>query len=101
MSDRSADARDISQSVVVTGDGNNVAFTFGDTGIRLRLRRKQFPPPDRHRRPRPEEPPRMTSPNQLPIISRFRQINSRFGQINSQFRLTGIGVQAIDRKRYF
>ena len=46
MGDRSVDARDISQSVVVTGDGNNVALTFGDTGIALPLRRKQFPPPD-------------------------------------------------------
>jgi hypothetical protein len=44
MGDRSVDARDISQSVVVTGDGNNVALTFGDTGIRLPLRRKQLPP---------------------------------------------------------
>ena len=45
MGDRSVDARDISRSVVVTGNGNNVALTFGDTGIALPLRRKQFPPP--------------------------------------------------------
>jgi hypothetical protein len=33
MSDRSAHARDISQSVIVTGDGNTVTLTFGDSGI--------------------------------------------------------------------
>jgi len=47
MGDRSVDARDIKQSVVVTGDHNNVALTFGDSGIRLPLRRKKFPAPDR------------------------------------------------------
>ena len=52
MGDRSVDARDISRSIVVTGDGNNVALTFGDTGISLPLRRKQFPPPERRRRAR-------------------------------------------------
>lgn len=47
MGDRSVSARDISRSVLVTGDGNSVTLTFGDTGIRLPLRRKQFPPPER------------------------------------------------------
>lgn len=58
MGDRSVSAQDISQSVVVTGDGNNVALSFGATGIRLPLRRKQFLPPDRRSRPREGEPPR-------------------------------------------
>jgi hypothetical protein len=49
MGDRSVSARDVKNSVVVTGDGNTLSF--GDTGIMLPLRRKQFPPPDR-RRPR-------------------------------------------------
>ena len=50
MGDRSVSARDISRAVVVTGDGNTVALDFGDTGITLPLRRKQFPSPDRRRR---------------------------------------------------
>jgi tetratricopeptide (TPR) repeat protein len=58
MGDRSVRAQDISKSVVVTGDGNNVALSFGDTDIQLPLRRKQFPPPDRRRRPREGEAPR-------------------------------------------
>lgn len=53
MGDRSVSARDIKQSVVVTGDGNSVALTFGDSGIRLPLDRKRFPPPDRGRQSRP------------------------------------------------
>jgi hypothetical protein len=75
MGDRSVSARDISQSVVVTGDGNNVALTFGATGITLPLRRKQFPPPDRRRRPRAGEPPReldllVAEAGRLPLIGR-------------------------------
>jgi hypothetical protein len=75
MGDRSVDARDISRSVVVTGDGNSVALTFGDTGVRLPLRRKQFPPPQRPRRPREGEPPReldLLHPEagKLPLIGR-------------------------------
>jgi hypothetical protein len=58
MGDRSVGARDIKESVVVTGDGNSVRLVFGDTGIVLPLRRRQFPPPDRRRSPRPGEPPR-------------------------------------------
>jgi hypothetical protein len=46
MSDRSVQAGDLRQSVVVTGDGNAVALTFGDSGVRLPLRRKQFRPPE-------------------------------------------------------
>ena len=34
MGDRSVDARDISRSVVVTGDGNNVALNFGEPASR-------------------------------------------------------------------
>ena len=75
MGDRSVNARDISRSVVVTGDGNNVALTFGDTGIALPLRRKQFPPPDRRHRPRTGEPPReldllVAEAGKLPLIGR-------------------------------
>src|SRR5271170_72992 len=75
MGDRSVDAHDISRSVIVTGDGNNVALTLGDTGIRLPLRRKQFPPPERRRRPREGEPPReldllVPEAGKLPLIGR-------------------------------
>ncbi len=75
MGDRSVDARDISKSVVVTGDGNNVALTFGDTGIALPLGRKQFPPPVRRHRPRAGEPPReldllVAEAGRLPLIGR-------------------------------
>jgi hypothetical protein len=47
MNDRPVQAETISQSVVVTGDGNNVSLRFGDTGIILPLKRKQFRPPER------------------------------------------------------
>jgi len=75
MSDRSAHARDISQSVVVTGDGNTVTLTFGDSGIVLPLRRRQFRPPDRRRRPAPGEPPReldllVPEAGKLPLVGR-------------------------------
>jgi tetratricopeptide (TPR) repeat protein len=75
MGDRSVDAHDISRSVIVTGDGNNVALTLGDTGVKLPLRRKQFPPPERRRRPREGEPPRdldLLHPEagKLPLIGR-------------------------------
>ena len=75
MGDRSVDARDISRSVVVTGDGNNVALTFGDTGIRLPLRRKQSPPPMRRHRPHTGEPPReldllIAEAGRLPLVGR-------------------------------
>ena len=49
MSDRSVPARDIAKSVIVTGDGNTVTLTFGDSGVVLPLRRRQFRPPDRRR----------------------------------------------------
>jgi hypothetical protein len=75
MGDRSVGARDVIRSVVVTGDGNTVALTFGDTGIRLPLRRKQFPPPERRRRPVRGEPPReldllVPEAGKLPLIGR-------------------------------
>src|SRR5205814_2456426 len=75
MSDRSAHARDIRQSVVVTGDGNTVTLTFGDSGIVLPLRRRQFPPPERRRRRAPGEPPReldllVPEAGNLPLIGR-------------------------------
>ena len=75
MGDRSVDARDISQSVVVTGHGNKVELIFGDTGIALPLRRRQFAPPDRRRQPREGEPPReldllVAEADKLPLIGR-------------------------------
>jgi len=43
MSDRSVHAGDVRRSVVVTGDGNSVALTFGDTSARLPLRTQAVP----------------------------------------------------------
>jgi tetratricopeptide (TPR) repeat protein len=75
MTGGSVRARDISQSVVVTGDGNTVTLTFGDSGIVLPLRRRQFRPPDRRRRPEPGDPPReldllVPEAGRLPLIGR-------------------------------
>jgi hypothetical protein len=61
--------------VVVTGDGNTVILTFGDSGIVLPLRRRQFRPPDRRRWPAPGEPPReldllVPEAGRLPLIGR-------------------------------
>jgi hypothetical protein len=75
MSDRSLQAGEIRQSVVVTGDGNNVSLRFGETGIILPLKRKQFRPPDRRRAPLPEERPReldllMPEAGKLPFVGR-------------------------------
>src|SRR6516162_1577936 len=75
MGDRAFHAGDVRQSVVVTGDGNTVALSFGDTGIRLPLRRKQFQPPERRRRPAAGEPPReldLLAPEagKLPLMGR-------------------------------
>ncbi len=58
MEDRSVQAEMISQSVVVTGDGNSVSLRFGDTGIILPVKRKQFQPPDRRQMPAPGALPR-------------------------------------------
>ena len=111
MGDRPVDARDISRSVVVTGDGNNVTLTFRqdllaelkawlDVDDDISVQKIDRDPAAKGEWMR-SRPILVRSPNQFPIISRFRQINSRFGQINSRFRLTGIGVQEIDQKRYF
>ncbi|MBV8738353.1 MAG: tetratricopeptide repeat protein [Alphaproteobacteria bacterium] len=75
MSDRSVSAHDIKKSVVVTGDGNSVALTFGNSGIILPLRRRQFPPPDRRHPPREGEPPReldllVPEAGKLPLVGR-------------------------------
>lgn len=75
MRDRSAHARDISQSVIVTGDGDTVALTFGDSGVILPLRRRQFRPPDRRRGLAPREPAReldllVPEAGKLPLIGR-------------------------------
>jgi hypothetical protein len=75
MADRSVVGRNISQSVVVTGDGNTVTLTFGDSGVVLPLRRRQFRPPDRRRRPAPGELPReldllVPEAGKLPLIGR-------------------------------
>lgn len=45
MNERSVQAGDVRQSVVVTGDGNTVMLDLGDSGVSLPLRRKQFRPP--------------------------------------------------------
>ncbi|MDQ6869195.1 MAG: hypothetical protein M3178_12695 [Pseudomonadota bacterium] len=58
MIDRSVQAETITQSVIVTGDGNTVYARFGETSIILPLKRKQFRPPERRRKPAPEERPR-------------------------------------------
>ena len=58
MSDWSVQTRDVSHSAVVTGDGNTVTLTFGDSGVSIPLLRKQFPPPERRRRQVAGEPPR-------------------------------------------
>ena len=75
MGDRSVDARDISRSVVVTGDGNSVSLRFGDTGIILPLKRKQFRPPERRRNLAPEERSReldllIPEAGRLPFVGR-------------------------------
>jgi hypothetical protein len=54
MNDRSFQAQDVNQSVVVMGDGNSVSLRFGDTGIKVPLKRKQFPRPERRQKPAPE-----------------------------------------------
>ena len=58
VSDRSVHTDTISNSVVVTGDGSHVTATFGDTGARLDMWRRQVRAPDRRRPPRPGGPPR-------------------------------------------
>jgi len=73
--DRSVQAETISQSVVVTGDGNRVSLRFGDTGIILPLKRKQFRPPERRRRLAPDERPReldllVPEAGKLPFLGR-------------------------------
>lgn len=50
MGDQSVHARDVSQSVVVTGDGNQVRLAFGDTGVVLPLRRLWHRPAEQRRR---------------------------------------------------
>ena len=75
MSDQSVHARDIVHSAVVSGNWNTVTLTFGDSGIVLPLRRRQFPAPDRRRRPAPGEPPReldllVPEAGRLPLIGR-------------------------------
>ncbi|MFL5255037.1 MAG: AAA family ATPase [Rhodopila sp.] len=74
MSDQSVHAQDIRHSVV-TGDGNSITATFGDTGVRLPLERRQVPVPDRRRPPRPGELPReldilLPTAGTLPLLGR-------------------------------
>ena len=76
MTDQSVQARDISQSVVVTGDGNTVTLTFGVSGVSLPLVRKQFPPPERRRRQTAGERPReldllVPETGRLPLVGRL------------------------------
>lgn len=75
MNNRPVQAGTISQSVVVTGDGNSVSLRFGDTGIILPLKRKQFRPPERRRKPASEERPReldllVPEAGKLPFVGR-------------------------------
>ena len=75
MPDRSIQTRDITNSVIVTGDRNTVTLTFGNSGVVLPLRRRQFRPPDRRRRPAAGEPPReldllIPEAGRLPLIGR-------------------------------
>ena len=75
MTGGSVQARDIIKSAVVTGNWNTVTLTFGDSGIALPLRRRQFRPPDRRRRPAPGEPPReldllVPEAGKLPLVGR-------------------------------
>ncbi len=58
MNDRSVQAETISQAVVVTGNGNTVSLRFGETGITLPLKRKQFRPPERRQMAAPGALPR-------------------------------------------
>ena len=75
MGDRSVHAGGISQSVVVTGDGNTVSLVFGTTGIALSLRRPQIVRPER-RKPAiadekfPERVILMPDSGKLPFIGR-------------------------------
>lgn len=96
MGDRPLSARDMRQSVIVTGDGNTVMLTLRRQEHHLATIAGKLLP----HLPRGSEPsgtacsPCSAYPrdglSQFPIISRFRQINSRFSQIISRFRLTGI-----------
>ena len=75
MNNRSVQAGGIRQSVVVTGDGNSVSLHFGNTGIFLLLKRKQFRPPERRRRLAPDERPReldllVPEAGKLPFVGR-------------------------------
>ncbi|HEX4594894.1 MAG TPA: hypothetical protein VH157_11495 [Bryobacteraceae bacterium] len=76
MSGGSVQAGGISQSVVLTGDGNGVSLRFGETGITLPLKRKQFRPPERHhRKPLPDKRPReldllIPEAGKLPFVGR-------------------------------
>jgi tetratricopeptide (TPR) repeat protein len=75
MADRSVVGRDVSQSIAVTGDGNTVTLTFGDSGVVLPLRRRQFRPADRRRRSPSGQPPReldllVPEAGKLPLIGR-------------------------------
>jgi hypothetical protein len=74
-SDRSVQAERISRSVVVTGDGNTVSLRFGDSGVILPLKRKQFQPPERRRAFLLDERPReldllIPEAGKLPLVDR-------------------------------
>ncbi len=48
----------VSESVVVTGDGNSVNLVFGDSAVLLKLLRKHVRLPDLRQPPQPGDPPR-------------------------------------------
>ena len=75
MDDRSVHTRDVCQSVIVTGNGNHVRLTFGNSSVTLPLRRIQFRPPERHRRSAEGQRPReldilASDAAKLPFIGR-------------------------------
>ena len=80
MINRSVSASgDVSQSIVVTGDGNAVSLRFGDSGLVLPIDRKQVPGPDRRRRPTRDERVReldVLDPvrGRLPLIGREQEL---------------------------
>ena len=78
MNNRSVQAAEIRQSIVVTGDGNAVSLRFGDTGVILPLKRKQLPP-ERRRRHVTDERLReldllVPDAAKLPFVGREREV---------------------------
>jgi len=97
MIDRSVEAGAISQSIVVTGDGNSVSLRFGETGVILPLKRKRFRPPERRRRLAPDEWPReldllIPEVGRLPFVGREDLLAELHTWLNEE---TDISVHAL------